>query len=198
MSEKKETANEFTQEELVKLASELDKTVAKPKKEKVALTVGVYVAQVNKTYLFKGNRDNTIFLNFGFQIRGFLSQNEMGHDEVVPREFGYHAKGYSLSKDFCVNMLMDLYRDLDVRRTDGEGIVYGGDLLRSRGIPKGTWVVLKVKKGRDDEAFISSVYAPSKTLLMNIKSVFAEENDTNDNQEEEFDNGDIETGNPPF
>lgn len=230
MNEEEERANGsdngISESELIEVANSLDRIVAKPRASadngngRQRLSPGMYVAKVLASYLNKSSR-GTIFVNFKFKVYGYVREGDMGECEVVSGRFGSHTQGFSLGREWCVNMLLDLYRDYDVRRTDGEPVLYGGDILRSRGLVDGTWVVITVRN-KDDRSFISGAYKPTLKLLIKAKAaeqeVLAESgigtvrnavgNTTDGNFDEEDDGNehiytteqsdDLENGEPPF
>lgn len=210
MEEKNQQDNGISESELIEKASSLDKIVAKPKGDeprgvKKELPAGNYMARVVGSFLNK-NKSGDIFMNFQFAVCGSLHENDEGESVVKPRVISKHSRGFSLSKEYCIEMLLDLFRDCGVVRTDGEPIITGGDLLRSRGVPDGTWVVITVRNSKyDGVPFITGIYRPNLNQVIQAKSIYEQlsgtrkENDNSAEEEREYEPT-TDTGNnePPF
>ena len=208
MAKEKEQDNGISESELIEVANSLDKIVAKPKAEgkqtKQSLPVGNFVAKVLSSFLNK-SKDGTIYMNFKLSVYGYIKENDEGQSEVMGKMYGVHSKGFSLASDYCVNLLLDLFRDYEVVRTDGEPIMTGGDLLRSRGIPDGSWVVISVRTSKKgDGNFISGIFKPSLNLKAKAQSVYEKFCALNGNEidmpkdEETTNEPDTNKDEPPF
>lgn len=127
------------------------------------LAVGDYAAVVNSSWLFTSDHDGALWIGFRLHIKGKVAT----FGQAVECDWfdqGTLVKAFKLEgNEYNVKMLLGLYRALDVRRKDGEAVCLGGDLCRTEGIPKGTWVSVWVKRGNDGSNYVAKLYPPRVT-----------------------------------
>ena len=170
MSEQKKPSG-VSQEVKDKAAAQLDQVMVDASAEDASapsirqsdLAQGDYCAVVQSSWLFTSDNDGSLWLGFRLHIKGKM--NVFGQTvECDWYDHGTLIKAFKLEgNEYNVKMILGLYRALGVRRTDGEAVCLGGDICRTAGIPKGTWVSVWVKRGNDGTNYVAKLYPPKLT-----------------------------------
>ena len=170
MSEQKQQSG-LSQEQKDNKAAQLDQVQVEaytgetnaPQIRQGDLATGDYAAVVQSSWLFTSDNDGTLWIGFRLHIKGKM--NIFGQaTECDWYDHGILVKAFKLEgNEFNVRMILNLYHALDVRRRDGEAVCLGGDICRTNGIPKGTWISLWVKRGNDGANYVAKLYPPRLT-----------------------------------
>ena len=160
---KKEEEPPVEQNELQDLAQILDRVIVQPAgSERIPVTeAGNYLGRIKGMEIVKKN--DKIYINYFYDVIGLLKHDDEGRWICLKDNYKCMKKGYLLNSENTIKYLLNEYRAFDVRRTDGQPCVKGGDVVRSEGIPKGTICVLVVKPSKYG-MFVGTIEKPRLTL----------------------------------
>lgn len=171
MSEQNKQQSGISQEARDKAAAQLDQVMVEayeaennsPQIRQSELAQGDYCAVVQSSWLFTSDHDGALWIGFRLHIKGKM--NTFGQmTECDWYDQGILVKAFKLEgNEYNVKMLLGLYRALGVKRRDGEAVCLGGDLCRTAGIPRGTWISIWVKRGNDGTNYVAKMYPPRLT-----------------------------------
>ena len=132
---------EMTEEELTALASQMDGVAASSSADWKEVGEGDYAVKITEVVVGKSSTGKHYY-NPTLKVIGAISGSKFYPDNYKP-----YTKGLCLDNPYVVSMLTNFYRQLGVKRTDGEAITEGGDILRSV-LPKDCLAMVRFSDGK--------------------------------------------------